>query len=146
MDNRSIDIVSEGDEDLALAVKLIWSNAPDAKATHYKVARVTQETSYHGNPTSWHDTRYKEDPKGVPTLILLRSAEAGALPLPYPLGRDEAIAFITGWLRQAEFGPEPDHDGDNYPGWHAFTNLWGHVAGHHYGIVGVQPTWSMHGK
>lgn len=147
MDNRSIDIVSEGDEDLALAVKLIWRNAPGAKATHYKTVRVTQKTNYHGSPaTSWHQTHFEENPDGVPTLILLWNAEAGAQPLPYPLGCDEAITFITGWLRQAEFGPEPDHDGDNERGWHAFTDMWGHVVGHHYGIVGVQPAWSMHGK
>ena len=35
MDNRHISIQTEGKEALELAMKLLWDNAPDNKATHY---------------------------------------------------------------------------------------------------------------
>jgi len=146
MDNRVIDVVSEGDEDLKLAFKLIWPNAPGGKATHYKVVHLREKVRYHGDPTDWHETTYEVCPDGTPTLILLWNAESDATSLPYPMDRKQATQFALGWLAQADYGSEPDHDGDNGRGWRVFTNQWGHVAGHSYSIVGLQPAWAMYGK
>lgn len=146
MDNRTLDIVSEGDAPLGLALKLAWSNASGGKATHYKIAKLHEHVEYFGQPTSRHHVVSRESPDGTPTLILLWHEEKGALPLPYPMELDEAIPFVIGWLKKAPYGEQPDHDGDNGAGWRVYTEAWGHVAGHAYAIVGVQPAWAMYGK
>jgi hypothetical protein len=146
MDNRTIDVTSQGAEGLALALRLAWIDISDGEATHYKIISLEQTVAYYGAPTDQHRITSIESEHGTPTLILLRKAEQGALPLPYPLDIDEAIVFVAGWLRRAPLGQEPDHDGCNEPAWRVFTEQWGHVAGHHYAIVAVQPAWAMFGK
>ena len=147
MDNRSIDVISQWSEGIALALRLIWDNAPGGKATHFRIARLSEKAQYRGDPTSHHFTQWSVDEQyGTPTFILCWSADHDTLPLPYPMALDEATALITGWLSNAEYGSEPDHDGDNDKGWRMFTDCWGHVAGMHYAIIGVQPVWAMYGK
>lgn len=146
MDNRSIDITSEGEAHLGLALQLAWPGAAGGKATHYKAVGLVEKVAYYGAPTSHHATTSHELDSGTPTLILFWHEERGSLPLPYALEIDEAIPFVCGWLKKAQRGPEPDHDGDNGDGWRVFTGAWGSVAGHHYSIVAVQPAWAMYGK
>jgi hypothetical protein len=146
MDNRTLDIVSEGSEALAMALKLAWPSAPGGKATHYKMLTLVEKVEYYGQPATHHVKTLKEDPKGVPTLILFWSAERDSTPLPYPMPLDQAITFVQGWLKQTDYGEEPDHDGNNHKGWRVFTESWGLVMGHHYTIVAVQPEWAMYGK
>ncbi len=152
MDNRRIDVTSVGEDALRMALSLVWPGATGGKASHYKIVNLKQVTTYYGEPTHRHLVESKEvteagakDP-GVPTLILLWNAERDALPLPYPLELDETIPFVAGWLKRVPRGSQPDHDGDNDKGFRVFTESWGHVAGHHYAIVGVQPEWAMYGK
>lgn len=149
MDNRFIDVVSEGDGALALALRLIWPNVPGGKATHYKMMNLIEKTEYpiRDGKVAHHSTTMVEDSRGVSTLILLWSDERDAKELPYPLDLEESIAFVRGWLvHSANYGREPDHDGSNGRGWRVFTEDWGHVAGYHYAIAGVQPAWAMYGK
>lgn len=146
MDNRSVNVVSEGDESLRLALTLIWPNAAGGKASHYKLVKLQESTKYYGTPTTSHSTEMANNDNGKETLILLWHEERGSLPLPYPLNLDEAVNFVAGWLKRADYGRQPDHDGDNGRGFRVFSDFWGHVAGHHYGIAGVQPEWAMYGK
>lgn len=146
MDNRQVDVTSEGDEALWLAIRLAWPGAAGGKATHYKTVGLAKKTVYYGEPTSGHSTSTHEVADGTPTLILLWHAERDALPLPYPLELDDAIQFVAGWLRNVPRGRRPNHDGDNGEGWRVFTESWGHVAGHQYAIVAAQPVWAMYGK
>lgn len=146
MDNRQIDITSEGSKALTLVLTLLWDNCPGRKATHYKVAKYEYKADYYGNPTDRHYEKTVESEEGKQTLILLWHAENGALPLPYPLDLDDAIKFVEGWLKNADYKDEPDHDGDNGKGWRVFNEQWGYVAGHNYAILGVQPVWAMYGK
>ncbi len=162
MDNQTIDVTSEGGEGIALALGIIWRKAaPGGKATHYKVIRTADSTSYYGKAIAPSDTgnvdgvpgvrvrhyrRTVESADGVQTLILLWHEEQGSTPLPFALDCKRAAEFITNWLGQADYGRQPDHDGDNGKGWRLFTESWGHVAGHHYAIIGVQPAWAMYGK
>lgn len=165
MDNLSIDITSEGRESLAHALTVVWPNAAGGKATHYRVVNVSRNCKYYTHEirkgmkanvdlhqecpeqiyVSHHEEELPAD-DGSQTLILLWHEEQNATPLPYPLTLDKAISFVADWLSQADYGSQPDHDGSNGKGWRLFTNDWGHVAGHHYGIVGVQPAWAMYGK
>ena len=67
--------------------------------------------------------------------------------LPFPLSLEAAIEFLWSWLETAEYGNEPDHDGDNKKGFLVTTgNYWGHVEESHYAFIGVYPEWQMYGK
>lgn len=146
MDNRQLDITSEGKASLEMALSIAWPGAAGGKATHYKVVGLEPKTQYYGAPTSRHIETLAESEMGKTTLILLWGAERDAVQLPYPLDLKEAVTFVVGWLAHADYGIEPDHDGDNGKGWRVFTEAWGHVAGHHYAVVAVQPAWAMYGK
>lgn len=146
MDNRTIDVVSEGTKDLEMALSIIWNNCPGRKATHYKIVKLQKHVDYYGQPTNNHYVKFKENPEGVETLILLWHEENNAHALPHPLNIEEAIQFVTDWLEEVAYKDEPDHDGDNGKGWRVFTEQWGQVASHQYAIVGIQPSWSMYGK
>lgn len=149
MDNRTIDVVSEGDHGIALAMQLIWKRAPGGKATHYIIDKYESVTKYYcgdGVKTTHHSTDMVKGPKGVLTLIFLWSAEGDSTPLPFPLDLEGATQFAKHWLEVADYGPQPDHDGDNRKGWRIFTEEWGHVAYYHFAIVGIQPAWAMYGK
>lgn len=155
MDNRQIDVTSEGDEDLRMALTLIWANAPGGKASYYKIVKLVEDVHYYcdtdgkpyGHRFDLRPLRPTDDPKdGIETLILCWSDEKDAVPLAYPHSLDEAYHFVKGWLRSVKTGSQPDHDGDNGHGWRVFCDHWGHVAGHHYAICGVQFKWAMYGK
>jgi hypothetical protein len=149
MDNRTIDILSEGEESLALAIKLTWPNAPGGKAVAYKIARLKKIVKYHKNSEGevlYHSSEWVEAEDGIHSLILFWHHDPKSTPLPYPINLDGAIEFIKGWLDTAEYGKQPDHDGDNHPGWRLFNESWGHVFGSCYGILMIQPAWAMYGK
>lgn len=165
MDNLSMDVRSQGRESLAYALQLIWPNAAGGKATHYKIIKATRKLTYfthelrnglapnvdlhQENPKQIRVSHYEEEVEstdGTQTLVLLWHDERDATKLPYPLTLDKAITFAADWLTEADYGSEPDHDGDNQRGWRAFTDGWGHVVGHHCGIIGIQPAWAMYGK
>lgn len=146
MDNRRLDITAEGNDALASALALAWPGAACGKATHFKVVNLVEKTTYYGEPTSRHHTANYEDEQGTPTMILLWSGERDASPLPYPMGLEEAASMVNGWLESVPRGQEPDIDGSCGYGWRVFTEAWGHVFGHHYAIVAVQPEWALYGK
>lgn len=151
MDNRTIDVVSEGEDSLALALKLIWPSAPGGKATHYLIKNYGFETKYYqdtaGKVTHHFDTMIEDDGKrGVSTLILLWHEEGAAVPLPFPLDLTGVTQFVQNWLKVVDYGPQPDIDGSSDHGWRVFTERWGHVAGFHYAIVAIQPEWALYGK
>lgn len=146
MDNRSIDLTSEGHEALSLALKLMWDSVPGGFATHFKIVKLRATNVYWGNPTSHHEVRLEPDDTGVPTLILFWTAASGAEQFAYPHDLERTNEFVKGWLKSVEYGPEPDHDGDNGKGWRVFTDFWGQIAGASSSIVGIQPAWAMYGK
>lgn len=150
MDNRKLDIVSEGESGIALAMQLIWPNAVGGKAVHYHIAKYTTKIKYYQNNdkiTTHHFEDLVEDEKnGTPTLIMLWGNETGTEKLPFPLNLDGTIQFVKGWLKDVEYGHQPDHDGSNGRGWRLFTENWGHVAGFRCAIVAAQPVWAMYGK
>jgi hypothetical protein len=163
MDNFKIDVVAEGEASLKAAIEIAFAhNAPGGKATHYKVVRLKKRVRYYANPSTetlvdnlggevgfhvHHFTELEEADDGVLTLILCWNDEDGAARLPFPLKAADAVPFVTGWLAsEGDAGPVPDHDGDNDKGWRVFTDHWGHVAGCHYAIAGIQAQWAMYGK
>lgn len=67
-------------------------------------------------------------------------------PLPFKMDASGAADFATRWLAEADYGREPDHDGDNGKGWCIYVDNWGRVDGYDYSIVAVKPAWAMYGK
>lgn len=165
MDNRCIDATGESRTELEHLLQFIWTGVPGGLATHYLATPVVRKTTYYsheitadspgnverpvgGKPLliSHYDADQTMAAGGTSTLILLWHQERDGIALPYPLDSKNVGDFVAGWLANASYGGEPDHDGSNHKGFRLFTDGWGHVAGYRYGIVGVQPAWAMHGK
>ena len=147
MDNRTIDVTSQDIHDLKHILEVIWKNAPGGKASHFKIGKLEEVVKYFGDPVSGHYKEYHWTEEGKSTLVLYWSIDKDTNPLPYSINQEEAFFFIKGWLENLEYPPEPDIDGSCKKGFRAFTDEhWGHVAGSHYGIIGVQPVWAMFGK
>jgi len=141
VDNFKIDVVSKGKETLKLALDIALHH--EVHVTHYVVIEHKIDVN------EWD----KQDKKRT-TLVLFWSNDESFKPKPSPLPfkmKGEALmSFVWSWLEDTfendALGNEPDHDGSNSKGWRIFNETWGHVAGSHYGVVGVQPVWAMHGK
>lgn len=51
-----------------------------------------------------------------------------AAPLPARMQPEQMVPMISAWLSgTADYGTQPDHDGDNGKGWRVFTGSWGKV-------------------
>lgn len=122
MDNFQIRIVSEGRDHFDKALEMAFFKY--SNATHYSLK-------------SGNLTFYWNDPP--------ESAEA--LPLPYRMVVKSASDFAWHWLESADYGTEPDHDGDDGKGF-VITNgdCWGQIDGAWQSIVQIQPCWAMYGK
>ncbi len=120
MDNFQFDMTSQGAETLKKALCLF--NPPGRKVVAYSA----------------------DDPK---KLVLYWSNQSSkAVPLPFPMTLEQAADFAAGWLEHADYGSEPDHDGDNGKGWRLYCEAWGHVDHDAYAFAAVEPVWAMYGK
>src|SRR5690349_24893058 len=52
---------------------------------------------------------------------------------------DVCSSDLEAWLAEADYGPQPDHDGDNSKGWRIYNEAWGHVDNLWGAIVAIQP-------
>ena len=95
------------------------------------------------NPPGNKVEAYKVDGKRL-VLYWLKSEDA--TPLPYPMTLDQAADFAAGWLEHADYGHEPDHDGDNGKGWRLYCESWGQVGSNHRAFAAVEPVWAIYGK
>lgn len=118
MDNFRFDMTSRGDATLKIALNLF--NPPGGKVVGYKADNER--------------------------LVLYWGESTNATKLPFPMTLDQAADFASGWLEHADFGSEPDHDGDNKPGWRLYCEGWGIVGGDHYAFAAIEPRWAMYGK
>lgn len=121
MDNRQINITSEGKSDFELAMKLIAGNN---KATAYRI---------HNNHLVFY--------------WCISSTCTTAIPFPYALDVQQMTEFAWGWLQvNKPTESEPDHDGDNHPGFMVFNEDWGHVFNQWEAFAAITPIWAMYGK
>lgn len=127
MDNFSFKITSEGDPEFRRALALAFNLKCCAKVTHFAI------TPKYGLVFFWHT------PGKLPD-------DASAHLLPYPMHDEELINFAAGWLRSADYGPQPNHDGDNGKGWTIYNEAWGHVMESPYAVIAIKPAWAMYGK
>lgn len=94
--------------------------------------------SHNDKAVGWREVKFN----GVSTLVLYSFKDDGMIPFPSPLSAIEVRPLLEGWLKRAEYGPEPDHDGDNQEGFIAFSPSYHSRAA----FLGIQPTWIMYGK
>lgn len=130
MDNFCFHVTAQGDDSFVTTLQLAIKLAGHNKVTHYGVDPKL------GLALFWSEPKDGRLPKS-----------AVVQPLPYPMDKDALTAFVAGWLRTADYGPQPDHDGENGRGWTIYTDdSWGHVWGSFYGVIAVKPAWAMYGK
>ena len=123
MDNRVIDIRSEGREAFDMAVRLLFDNAPGGKAESY----------------------YKNE-KG---LVFRWKDGDGSTALVCPMGWKETADLAWAWMEsvpERDRGDFCDHDGDNGHGFHVYCEAWGHIGDDHYAFMAVRPIWAWYGK
>lgn len=65
---------------------------------------------------------------------------------PVPLTAEDLAPIIFAWLASADYGKQPDHDGDNYKGWRLYNDHWAQVANRWEAKLAVKPMWMMAGK
>lgn len=129
MDNFHIDIVCKGKDVLAKALDIAFAGKG------YSTARVTHYAITPEKGLILMDCRY-----GKPS-------NPAAVALPFTLDPQGAADFAHRWLQEtADYGREPDHDGDNSKGWRVYTEGWGMIGSDYHAFVAIKPEWAMHGK
>lgn len=110
------------------------------KATGW--AEVPIPTEAEGSPAKiWGAGR------GTPKrLVFYWVAAEGVTPFPVPMTAEGVEPIVRAWLETAQYGPEPDHDGDNDKGFRVYNEAWGHVGGMYQAFVAIEPIWLMAGK
>jgi hypothetical protein len=63
-----------------------------------------------------------------------------------PMEWEVAMHVVKSWQQTAEYGKEPDHDGDNGKGLCVFNEAWGHINNRWEAFVAIEPAWIMYGK
>lgn len=167
MNNFHFDMTCEGATTLADAIALVWKARgmegpfpharPDYKkpgATHYAVraAFEGEKWSDEDREKYTHLGVWRRDPKPLRLVFYdnrYRSSDpegGDQVALPFTLDAAGTADFAARWLAEADYGREPDHDGDNGRGWRVYNEGWGHVDSHHAAIIAVTPSWAMYGK
>ena len=120
MDNRYIEIYSEGIEDFKSAIKLGFGDTKEVMG--YKIK---------SNSIIIFSTKIKDQ---------------DYIPLPYKMNIEETTDFIWGWLkRQTPSGEYPDTDGDVEHGFMVYN----HTKYYHERweiLFSVKPIWAVYGK
>lgn len=109
------------------SLEIAFLGSPSKKATHWKVEERLGE---------------------YPRFLLAWSPNTGKdfNPFPGALGTEELIGIIRHWLVDADYGREPDHDGDNRKGWRVYNESWAHIGTNHYVFAAIEPHWNVYGK
>lgn len=131
MDNFRFDVTCRGDGPFRQAMALAFG---EAKATAY-VVMADKGLVFLSSPAI---SGIPSEPPGEPRIIV---------PFPFKMDAEGAADFALRWLKDAaDYGRQPDHDGDNCRGWRLYNESWGHVGNHRSAIIAVLPAWAMIGK
>ncbi len=100
--------------------------------------------TYHSKAIGWAERKLKNGKALV--LYWSDSNVTGINKFPSPLTAEQVEPMILQWLKDADYGNQPDHDGDNDKGWRVFNEAWGHINSEWQSFVAIQPIWLMYGK
>lgn len=120
MDGIHIDLTSRGSSALATAMTLL----------NHKHAVGYLVSPEKGLVFFWYEDR----------------SAPGYTALPFKMDHAGMADFAFRWLAEADYGREPDHDGDNERGWRLYTEGWGRIGSWDGSFVAVKPAWAMFGK
>jgi len=121
MDNFHIDVTCQGSKPMLLALEIAFTNCPGSKAIGYRVI----------------------ENKG---LVLYWTEADNVTPFLSKMTFAEVEPIIQGWLKEQDYGEQPDHDGSNGKGWRVYNEAWGHVNNEWEAFVAIEPAWAMYGK
>lgn len=114
----------------------------DMRATSLKPAlQIAFETAPGGKAWGYKSTKDK--------LVFAWNKNAGDTFVPFvtPIGWEEAETIVKNWCKEvADYGTEPDHDGDNGRSWRIYCEAWGYIDHNHYTFMAVEPYWAEYGK
>ncbi len=88
---------------------------------------------------------------GVKSLLLHWYYRKDQTKFPYEFEVEQIVPFIMGWLKNQDYGPEPDLDGSCSKGWKLFTEH-PYIQGKptnpawHNVVFAIQPEWAEHHK
>ena len=88
----------------------------------------------------------QEDRQGSTRLVLYWTETGRGNPLPAPLEGEAIVSFVQSWLNAANYGRQPDHDGDNGRGCRVYNESWGHIDREWQAFIAIEPAWLMYGK
>lgn len=111
---------------------------PHSKAVGW--AEIPANPENHSHEAVWGAS------KGQRRLVLFWAEHDQMSKLPAPMTAEQVEPFVKAWLGAADYGRQPDHDGDNGKGWRVYNEAWGHVAGSWEAFVAIEPVWLMYGK
>ena len=124
MDNRQIDIRSEGEADFKLAMQIATNKYNGLKTVGYSI-----------------------ELEGSTMVLYWSNKHEKMIQLPYEMDAKEITDFVWGWLQKTKpIGPAPDHDGDNGHGFRVYNEAWGHVMHRWEAFIAITPIWAMYGK
>lgn len=132
MDNRIFNVNGETDEQLLMALKLVFSQS-NHKAQGWFYSKK------HGLILYWHC-------HDAGDRLVNR--------FPAPMTAEGIFPFIKEWL-VSEHASEVecvgddanvDHDGHNTKGWRVYCEKWGHVNGCPFAFCAIKPVYCWHGK
>ena len=116
MDNRCIDITSDNDGDLRMAVQLVMSYHKAVKSWNIKDNKLY---------LYWHDDKYNK--------------------VPYPYNTGDVITFAIRWLETVEpTGNEIDIDGSVGKGFR--LRDYSEEPFEAYLVAVIEPIWALYGK
>lgn len=119
-DTFKVEVYSDADEHFSLAFALAF----------YEVQKFRDPVVTH----------YSIDANGL-TFFWQGGGEGRVMLLPYKMSVDAAREFARSYLKVAEYGPQPEHDGSNRKGWSVST------AGQpYYAVLRVKPEWMIYSK
>jgi hypothetical protein len=147
MDNRSFEILSEGSNDLLLALKLSGLKEGSSSIFGYKIVSLSRHSKA-GEPGADHrNSRHTiDDERGVPTMVLYAHLGSEITAFPSPLNLQGAALAIESWLSCVPRVRDTSSASDVDKAWRVFTDDWGHVAGDNRACVAIQPAWALYGK
>jgi len=140
MDNFCIHVICKGDEALKHAFNLAFSKHKNAAFYAIRPAETAVNNA---------DVAQSNRPTKSLRLIFFWCKQEGVKDLvPFPFKMDAAACaeFASRWLAEADYGPEPDHDGSNGRGWRLYNESWGHIDEEYSAIIAVAPNWAWFGK
>jgi hypothetical protein len=63
-----------------------------------------------------------------------------------PLDADGVTPMVIAWLKEQDFGNEPDTDGHNGKGFRVYNESWGYIDSDPYAFVAIEPQWITYDK